>query len=214
MCGITGFIGSGDGQDLRNMTEMLRHRGPDEEGFWIDKEQNVFLGHRRLSIIDLEDGSQPMHTQDRALTVIFNGEIYNHLQLRKTLLKLGHRFTTDHSDTETLLHGYREWGSSLPKKLNGMWAFAIYDKTKRKLFFSRDRFGKKPLYYTIQKGTFAFSSEVKSLLAHSNLKADISARSLKKIFAYGFLPGSNSIYERIYKLPSGSYLLFDIVGIA
>ncbi len=134
MCGIAGFIGRGDSDDLRRMTSAMIHRGPDASGIWQDPDSRIFSGHRRLSIIDLADGGQPMSTSDQTLTVTFNGEIYNHLELRDELEALGHCFLTDHSDTEVLLHGYRAWGRGLPEKLNGMWAFAILDRPSKKLF--------------------------------------------------------------------------------
>ena len=119
MCGIAGFVGAGDRETLARMTGVLVHRGPDDGGLWDNG--NVFLGHRRLSIVDLAGGHQPMSTSDGDLTVIFNGEIYNHAELRAELKGHGHIFQTDHSDTEVLLHGYRQWGAALPKRLNGMW---------------------------------------------------------------------------------------------
>lgn len=146
MCGIAGFIGVGADSTLCQMTGALAHRGPDGEGYWIDDDTRAFLGHRRLSILDIAAGSQPMTTMDGELVITFNGEIYNHAELRAALEKRGHRFKTDHSDTEVLLYGYREWGPGLPEKLNGMWAFAIYDRNRRELFLCRDRFGKKPLF--------------------------------------------------------------------
>ncbi|MGZ8811692.1 MAG: asparagine synthetase B family protein, partial [Thermoanaerobaculia bacterium] len=166
MCGIAGFAGEGDVEVLRRMNHAITHRGPDAEGVWIDGEARVFLGHRRLSIVDIGGGSQPMWTDDGSVGVVFNGEIYNHLDLRRELVALGHRFSTDHSDTEALLHAYRAWGPGFVSRLNGMWAFAIYDRAKRRLFCSRDRFGKKPFYYTLQQGTFAFASELSALREH------------------------------------------------
>lgn len=192
------------------MVSALVHRGPDAEGVWIDKKKGVHLGHRRLSIIDLTDGAQPMRTQDDSLIVVFNGEIYNHLELRVELEKAGHVFHTDHCDTEVLLHGFREWGEDLQNRMNGMWAFALYDKTKGTLFLSRDRFGKKPLFYSMQNGTFAFASELTALIRHPGILAKVSARSLKKYFAYGYIPAPNSLYERIHKLPGGECLKFRI----
>ena len=147
MCGIAGFAGPGDAGVLRRMTDAIQHRGPDAEGFWTDSAEGIFLGHRRLSIVDLAGGGQPMWTRDGAVGVTFNGEIYNHAELRAELKARGCDFVTDHSDTEVLLHGYREWGESFVNRLNGFWAFVIYDRAKKRLFGSRDRFGKKPLYY-------------------------------------------------------------------
>jgi asparagine synthase (glutamine-hydrolysing) len=210
MCGICGFVGEGTVDDLRRMTAALRHRGPDGEGHHEDRENGVFLGHRRLSIIDIEGGAQPMWTPDGSLGVVFNGEIYNHLDLRQRLMDRGHRFETDHSDTEVLLHGYRQWGAGLPERLNGMWAFAIYDRTRMELFLSRDRFGKKPLFYTVQRGTFAFASELTALAKHPSVPTSRSRRSLKKYFAYGFIPAPNSIFSDVFKLPGGCNLQFSI----
>ena len=140
MCGIAGFVGRGDNSDLRRMTRHLAHRGPDAEGFFEKPDVGVFLGHRRLSIIDLSGGAQPMSTQDALTTIVFNGEIYNHAELRRDLLAKGHTFATDHSDTEVLLHAWREWGPAMLDRLNGMWAFAILDEAHRRLFLARDRF--------------------------------------------------------------------------
>jgi asparagine synthase (glutamine-hydrolysing) len=213
MCGICGFVGHGDLDDLKRMNAVLVHRGPDAEGLWYDVTEGVYLGHRRLSIIDLEGGAQPMWSEDGRLCVVFNGEIYNHLELRKSLERKGHRFRSDHSDTEVLLYGYRAWGHSLPDRLNGMWAFAVYDKIKRELFLSRDRFGKKPLYYSVQKNTFAFSSELNSLIRHREIKAHVSKESLTKYFAYGYIPAPLSLYEQIYKLPGGCNLVLGTGGL-
>lgn len=207
MCGICGFVGAGDRGILASMNEALVHRGPDAQGLWHDAQVAVFLGHRRLSIIDLSGGAQPMWTADHSLGVIFNGEIYNHLTLREELMRDGHVFSTDHSDTEVLLHGYRQWGQELPTRLNGMWAFALYDRTKGELFLSRDRFGKKPLFYSLQNGTFAFASELSALVRHPQIKSDIHQASLKKYFAYGYIPAPSTIYRQIFKLPGGHNLL-------
>ncbi len=210
MCGIAGFIGRGDLDDLERMAECIEHRGPDAEGIWHDDEKGVYLAHKRLSIIDLDGGVQPMWTSDRTLCVIFNGEIYNHPELRKELEKLGHNFHSDHSDTEVLLHGFREWGNDLPMHLNGMWAFAIYDMGRGVIFLSRDRFGKKPLFYTLQNKTFVFASELSALIRHSFVEASISKRSLKKYFAYGYIPAPGSLYSDICKLPGGHNLTFNL----
>ncbi len=209
MCGIAGFVGKGDRDDLERMTKCLEHRGPDDEGFWHDEYRGVYLGHKRLSIIDLPDGSQPMWTIDESLCVIYNGEIYNHLELRKKLENKGHKFCTDHSDTEVLLHGYKEWGTDLPTRVNGMWAFAIYDRHKNLIFISRDRFGQKPLFYTLQNKTFAFASELSAFTCHPFISTSLSKRSLKKYFAYGYMPAPNSLYSGIYKLPAGHNIVFD-----
>ena len=166
MCGIVGFIGPGDRGNLVAMTRALEHRGPDGEGTYEDEIAHVFLGHRRLAIIDLAGGYQPMPNEDHSVFVVFNGEIYNHAALRKELISRGHIFRTDHSDTEVLVHGYEEWGEDLPVRLNGMFAFAVYDKLRHRLFLARDRFGEKPLFYLAKSGLFAFASELTGLLKH------------------------------------------------
>lgn len=209
MCGICGFAGLGSKDDLLRMTRLLGHRGPDAEGLWQDDERPVYLGHRRLSVLDISGGSQPMFSADGDLCIVYNGEIYNFKELRHELEVKGHRFLTDHSDTEVLLVGYREWGEKLPEKLNGMWAFAIYDRKKARFFLSRDRFGKKPLFYTLKNGFFAFSSELKSLTSHGLVRTEISSISLKKYFAYGYIPAPSSIYNNINKLPGGCNLVVD-----
>ncbi len=210
MCGIAGFVGRGDAGVLRRMTDAIRHRGPDAEGHWSDESADVFLGHRRLSIIDLAGGAQPMWTADGMLGVVFNGEIYNHAELRAELVGRGCKFTSDHSDTEVLLHGYREWGDGFVERLNGMWAFVIYDRERRRLFGSRDRFGKKPLYYFHEGDTFGFASELPALLQHPSCPRSIDALSLKKYFAYCYVPAPRSIYERVLKLPGGHSFAYEL----
>jgi asparagine synthase (glutamine-hydrolysing) len=210
MCGITGFIGQGAIPDLKRMTDALAHRGPDAAGYWTDAARGVYLGHRRLSILDLGGGGQPMVTADGGTIIVFNGEIYNFAELRAELIGRGHRFVTDHSDTEVLLHGFREWGAELPRRLNGMWAFAIYDQATRRLFASRDRFGKKPFYYTSQNGTFVFASELSALRLHPAVRSDVSRRALKKYFGYGYIPAPHTILENVHKLPGGHSLWLDV----
>jgi asparagine synthase (glutamine-hydrolysing) len=210
MCGIAGFVGRGDRSDLERMTRAIAHRGPDAEGHWIEEESAVHLGHRRLSIVDLAGGAQPMWTTDEKIGVIFNGEIYNHAELREQLKARGCVFQSDHSDTEVLLHGYREWGDGFVSRLNGMWAFVIFDRPAGRLFLSRDRFGKKPLYWFHESGVFAFGSELTALLAHPACPRSISPRALKKFFAYALIPAPNSLLERVWKLPAGHNLIFDL----
>jgi asparagine synthase (glutamine-hydrolysing) len=213
MCGIAGFIGRGDLDTLRRMTTRIAHRGPDEAGHWRDEAAGVHLGFRRLSIVDLAGGSQPMHSacaKCGALTITFNGEIYNHAELRAQLIALGHTFATDHSDTEVLLHAYREWGEGFVGRLNGMWAFVIYDRARRRIFGSRDRFGKKPLYWFFERGTFAWASELPALAEHPDCPRSLDALSLKKYFAYCFIPAPRSIYERVSKLPGGHSFSFEL----
>lgn len=210
MCGICGFVGRGDLNDLGRMMRLLEHRGPDAGGSWYNREEEVYMGMRRLAIIDLLGGKQPMWSKDKRWGIVYNGEVYNFAEIRKELIADGYEFSSDHSDTETVLCGYQKWGKELPNRLNGMWAFVIYDRERKVIFASRDRFGKKPLYYTVQNQTFVFASELKSLVAHSGVKKVLSTLSLKKYFAYGYIPSPSSLYEEIFKLPGGCCLEYDI----
>ncbi len=209
MCGIAGFVGRGERADLERMTRAIAHRGPDASGHWVDEHAAVHLGHRRLSIVDLTGGGQPMWTADGQTGVIFNGEIYNHVELREQLKARGCVFQTDHSDTEVLLHAYRVWGDDFVTRLNGMWAFAIYDRADGRILLSRDRFGKKPLYWFQERGTFGFGSELTALLAHPNCPRSVSLTAQKKFFAYALIPAPHSILERVWKLPAGHNLIFE-----
>jgi asparagine synthase (glutamine-hydrolysing) len=206
MCGIAGFIGPGDNVVLHRMIDVLAHRGPDGQGSWSDQDSRLFFGHRRLSILDIAAGSQPMTTLDEQLVVTFNGEIYNHGELRKKLESRGHRFKTDHSDTEVLLYGYREWGPSLLEKLNGMWSFAIYDRATREVFLSRDRFGKKPLFYYSDQHSFVFGSELTALRLHPAVPKNVDSEALQKLFAYGFIPAPRTLLQGVRKLPAGHWM--------
>ena len=166
MCGIAGFVTvqpSDSPSILERMTDTIRHRGPDDSGFYRDPWAS--LGFRRLSIIDVAGGHQPMANEDASLFIVFNGEIFNHAALRPSLEQAGHRYTT-RSDTETILHSYEQYGPDCVLRLRGMFAFAIWDKNSRKLFCARDRLGKKPFYYYWDGRLFAFASEIKALLEH------------------------------------------------
>src|SRR5437773_919363 len=210
MCGLAGFIGQGSDCTIRAMTDRLAHRGPDGEGIWIDAAKRVFLGHRRLSIIDRAGGAQPMWNAADDIGVIFNGEIYNHRELRAELEAAGHVFRSSHSDTEVLIHGYAEWQQRLPSKLNGMFAFAIFDRQANQLFLARDRFGEKPLYYAETQQAFVFGSEVSALLLHPAVSRDLSPRAAQKFFGWGFFPAPLSLYRDVRKLPSGSWMVVDV----
>lgn len=210
MCGIAGFLGSGDEAVLQRMTARLVHRGPDDTRFLIERDHGVYFGFCRLAILDLEGGRQPMTTADGALSIVFNGEIYNFRELRSELETLGATFQTDHSDTEVLLHGWRHWGKDLPNRLNGMWAFALYDRHKRQIFFSRDRFGKKPLYYHATNDCFVFASELIALRGHPCVPATLSKRALQKYFAHGYVPAPLTFLEGVSKLPGGHSLTLDL----
>lgn len=210
MCGISGFAGAGDRDILTAMSEPLAHRGPDGEGYFIDAEARVYFGHRRLAVVDIDGGAQPMSNETGSVVVVFNGEIYNHGDLRRQLIERGHRFRSDHSDTEVLVHGYEEWGEELPARLNGMFAFAIYDRRRRRLFLARDRFGEKPLYYALNPGGFAFASELHALRRHPAFRHPLGQKSLQKYFAYGFLPAPNTLFENTFKLAAGSHLRYEV----
>ncbi|HXM01160.1 MAG TPA: asparagine synthase (glutamine-hydrolyzing) [Chthoniobacterales bacterium] len=210
MCGIAGFVGSGSRDVLAKMTSRLAHRGPDGEGLWVDEAHRVFLGHRILAIVDLANGQQPMLTADSQLAITFNGEIYNHRDLRQELEAAGHQFHTDHSDTEVLLYAYRQWGPKMLPRLNGMWAFAIYDAANQSVFLSRDRFGKKPLFYHFDGKTLVFASELTSLILHPEVPRSFDQESLKKLFAYGFIPAPRALLENVRKLPAGHWMKFDL----
>lgn len=210
MCGIAGFIGPGNQRILLRMTDSLTHRGPDDSGIYHYPPLAVFLGHRRLAIVDIEGGHQPMGNEDGSVQVVFNGEIYNHRELRAELTGKGHLFQTDHSDTEVLVHGYEEWGDQLPIRLNGMFAFAVFDRKKERLFLARDRFGEKPLFFYAQPGLFAFASELKSLLQHPEISPAISKKGMEKLFALGFIPAPSTIIESVSKLRPGCQLLLNI----
>lgn len=210
MCGIAGFTGPGTKDDLVRMTARLVHRGPDAEGF--HESDGVFLGHRRLSILDLAGGAQPMWSADGMTGIVFNGEIYNFAELRRELEKAGRVFLTDHSDTEVLLAGYAEWGDEMVHRLNGMWAFVIHDRGRKRLFASRDRFGKKPFYYhhAPARGLFAFASELSALLEHPDVPRGVCATAVRKYFAYGYVPAPLAMTEGARKLPGGHSLSLDL----
>ncbi len=210
MCGIAGFIGPGTPDDLQRMTRKLAHRGPDGEGFW--REGAIYFGNRRLKIVDLPGGAQPLVSADGNLVVTFNGEIYNAPELRRILEERGHYFRSDHSDTEVLLAAYAEWGEDMVNRLNGMWAFAIYDRARRRLFASRDRFGKKPFYYHHRSvdAFFAFASELTGLLQHPEVPRSISPVAVRKFFAWNHVPAPLSMIEGVAKLPGGHSLVYEI----
>jgi asparagine synthase (glutamine-hydrolysing) len=209
MCGIAGFVGGGGRADLERMAGRLAHRGPDAEGFHILEDRGIHLAHRRLSIIDLEGGAQPMVSADGRTVVVFNGEIYNHAVLRRELQERGCVFETDHSDTEVLLHGWREWGEGLLDRMNGMWAFAILEVESGRLFLSRDRFGKKPLYWFWRSGVFGFASELRALMEHPACPRGESETARVKFLAHALIPAPHSAIDGVWKLPAGHSLVFD-----
>ena len=192
------------------MADALAHRGPDGDGYFYCPVNRVSLAHRRLAILDIAGGDQPMWNEDGSIGIVFNGEIYNHIELRRLLERSGHAFQSDHSDTEVLVHGYEEWGLGMLERLNGMFAFCIYDRPKRQLFFARDRFGKKPLYYALVPEGITFASELKALLKHTGVATEIDMLAVKKYFAYGFIPAPASLYRSVRKLPGGCHMRFDL----
>jgi len=210
MCGIAGFYGDGNQDDLNVMAQAIAHRGPDGEGFYQADDLPVFLAHRRLSIMDLEGGKQPMTNEDGSVWVTFNGEIYNHEELRDQLKAKGHVFATDHSDTEVLAHGWEEWGEQLPLKINGMFGFCVWDQKQKRLFLARDRFGEKPLFWGQQGGLFVFGSELSVFKAHRSFETRMDRLALKKFFAYGYIPSPHCVYEDVHKLKAGHWISFDV----
>ena len=215
MCGIAGFTRfnhpMGNAHALKAMGHAIIHRGPDAGGEYLD--DHIGLAHRRLSIIDLsEAGNQPMSSTDNNLVIAFNGEIYNFLELRKELEQQGHTFNT-HTDTEVILALYQQYGEACLEKLNGMFAFALWNKQQQQLFLARDRIGKKPLYYFQQDGRFAFASEIKSLLTLPNIPRDIRPDAVYDFFAYQYIPDPKSIFKHIHKLPPGHHMTVNADGI-
>ncbi len=213
MCGIVGifsFEGRAPFQEIwPDLVNHLAHRGPDEGTWWSDGP--FFFGHRRLSILDLEGGSQPMATEDGSLVVISNGEIYNYLELREELRKLGYVFRTN-SDTEVLLHGYHAWGTELPDQLTGMYTFAIADPEKKELFLARDRLGEKPLFLLETPKYLAFSSELRSLAAFPDLSRNIDINSLGGFLTLNYVPGMGTLMKGIRRLAPASWILIGQKG--
>lgn len=206
MCGICGIIRKGDNKDIiKKMNDRIMHRGPDGEGYYIDG--NVAFGHRRLSIIDLSTGDQPIYNEDNSVVTVYNGEIYNYLELRGELESLGHEFKTK-SDTEVLVHGYEEWHTDLPKHLRGMFAFAIHDKNRNKIFLARDNFGIKPLYYAKMNDSFMFASEIKSFLDVPDFKKEFNEEILETYLEFSFVPTNETFFKGVYRLDAGCSLLY------
>ena len=209
MCGIVGFTGMRAGREaiLKAMTDAIAHRGPDGEGSYFGS--GVALGHRRLSIIDLAGGAQPMFNEDKNLAVVFNGEIYNFMELRAKLVEAGHTFSTDHSDTEVLLHGYEEWGEGMLAQLRGMFSFAIWNEAEQTLFCARDHFGIKPFYYYLtDEGELLFGSEIKSFLAHPGFKKELNESQLELYLSYQYSPGEDTFFKGVKKLLPAHSLLW------
>lgn len=213
MCGITGWLNldktkpNHDAEAvLHSMCETIVHRGPDSEGLWIDDQ--AALGMRRLSIIDLKTGDQPVFNCDRSVIVMMNGELYNYREVRADLEKRGHKFTTN-SDTEILPHLYEEYGDALVDHVNGMYAFSLWDSRAKKLIIARDRFGEKPLYYGVFDGKLIWASEPKALLAHPSVKPELDLNALRHYVSFDYVPAPMSIYKGVHKLPAAHMIVVE-----
>jgi asparagine synthase (glutamine-hydrolysing) len=209
MCGLSGIYNL-DGKTvdenlLMRMNRTLSHRGPDDEGYYVNG--CIGLGHRRLSIIDLNTGHQPVFNEDKSIAVVFNGEIYNFVEVRDFLKKKGHCFITL-TDTEIIVHGYEEWGVDCVTKFRGMFAFVLWDEKRKVLFSARDRLGIKPLYYYYDAQKISFASEIKALLEDDEVERNLDFEALSDYFSLGYVPSPKSIFQKIYKLPPGHYLLY------
>ncbi|MDP8230798.1 MAG: asparagine synthase (glutamine-hydrolyzing) [Candidatus Gorgyraea atricola] len=212
MCGIFGFTGPSSVRDLAKYALTQRHRGPDAFGEYLNERLGVYLAHNRLAIIDLsEKGKQPMSNENGSIWLTFNGEIYNFEELRKDLIGYGHRFKS-RTDSEVILHAYEQWGTECLKRLNGMFAFAIWDENRQNFFIARDRLGIKPLYYLHQAGNFVFASEPKAIIELPFYKKDISYPALFSYLIYRYIPGECSIWKNILRLEPGHYLIYDKAG--
>src|SRR5260370_10463272 len=214
MCGICGMFFPEprkrvDSEILARMNGQIVHRGPDDGGFFV--EGNVGLAMRRLSIIDVQTGHQPLDNEDESVWIVYNGEVYNHQQVRMNLEAAGHRYRTQ-SDTETVVHLYEQYGRDCVKHLRGMFAFAIWDRRKRKLFIARDRLGIKPLYYRYSDGAFLFGSEIKTLLAYPGVRAEFHQGGLAEYLAFGYLSGDETMFGGVKKLLPGHTLELDESG--
>ncbi len=208
MCGIVGFSCPNDNAEtiLSEMMERIRHRGPDSGGMYLN--EDIALGHRRLSIIDItEQGDQPIFNEDRSMVLIFNGEIYNYQDIKTELLAAGHIFKTE-TDSEVLIHGYEEYGCELLQKLRGMFSFVIWDDRKKELFGARDFFGIKPMYYAQMNGSFLFGSEIKAFLAHPDFKKELNTDVLEQYLTFQYSPTEDTFFKGVKKLPAAHYFLW------
>lgn len=207
MCGIVGFIDKSKDKKkiIKDMADLIIHRGPDSDGYYVD--DNIALGFRRLSIIDLGTGSQPIFNEEKDKVIIFNGEIYNYQIIKEDLLAKGHKFTTK-ADTEVILHGYEEYGEKILNKLRGMFAFVIYDIKTKELFGARDFFGIKPFYYYIDDDVFMFGSEIKSFLGNPNFKKEFNKEMLPLYLSFQYSALENSFFKNVYKLKPGCYFKY------
>lgn len=210
MCGIAGLVIFDDKvsiEQLRVMADSISHRGPDGEGFYLDR--NVGLAHKRLSIIDPTGGHQPMTNEDKTLWITYNGAVYNYLELRQTLIQKGHKIMT-YCDTEVILHAYEEWGETCLQKFNGMFSFVIYDNQNKKLFAARDRFGVKPFYYYADNHKFIFASEIKAILASGMVNREANFEGINDYIVFQFTLGEKTLFKNIKKLEPGCFLRIDL----
>ncbi|MFA7185442.1 MAG: hypothetical protein WC082_11135, partial [Victivallales bacterium] len=210
MCGIAGIINSSDERVeelIHTMTDAIWYRGPDDSGYFID--ENVALGHRRLSVIDLDNGHQPMFNKDKSLVIVFNGEIYNHVELRKGLEKDGYEFNT-HCDTEVIIQLYAKYGKDCVKKLNGMFAFCIYDIKQKKLLLARDRMGQKPLFYYHKGKQLIFCSVLRGLKQNPDVPREYNYQGIHDYLSLQYIPSPYTIYKKVFKLPPANLMEFDI----
>lgn len=213
MCGITGVINFHQDKPvddglLKKMTDLMGHRGPDDEGYYVNG--NVALGHRRLSIIDVAEGNQPMFSSDNQKVLVFNGELYNYIELREELVNLGHKFKTS-SDTEVVIHAYEEWGTGCLKKFNGMWAFALWDNIRKHLLLSRDRIGEKPLFYAAYNNRFVFASELKSIFEYG-VPRRTRPELIEVYLVLTNVPTPHTFYHDVFKLKPGHYIIVNADG--
>ena len=208
MCGIAGYVSENKIEPavLKAMTERIAHRGPDGEGFFVD--DKCGLGHRRLAIIDLKTGDQPIYNEDKTVVVVFNGEIYNFQTLRQELEEKGHRFQTQ-TDTEVLVHGYEEWGGALTEKLRGMYAFAIWDTVKESLFLARDKWGIKPLYYYQTDHSLLFASEIKAFLDHPDFQKQLNEEILAAYLCFNSVPTEETLFKNVFRLEPGHRMMYQ-----
>lgn len=208
MCGFCGYVNRKEKtkEDIKKMTDAIAHRGPDDESYYID--DKIAMGFRRLSIIDLKGGRQPMTNEDDSMVITFNGEIYNFKSIKEELIKRGHIFKTN-ADTEVILHGYEEYGTDILSKLRGMFAFVIWDKKKKELFGARDHFGQKPFYYCNMNSTFMFGSEIKSFLYHNDFMKSVNKASLKPYLTFQTSVLEETFFKNVYKLLPGHYFKYD-----
>ena len=209
MCGIVAFVDNEKPQLkdtlIKKMKDRIIHRGPDAEGQYVD--DDVALGFRRLSFVEVKSGNQPIFNEDQSKLIEFNGEIYNFEELRGELIEKGHTFTT-HADTEVILHGYEEWGKDVLQKLRGMFAFIIWDTKTKEMFGARDHFGIKPLYYAQMNGTFFVGSEIKAFLDHPNFEMELNKRALKSYMTFQYNVTQETFFKGVYRLPEAHYFTY------